>query len=104
MQSKDLSYFITRFFTQYLTSEKNVSNNTVKAYRDTFLLLFSYLKDQRGVRIEKLSVQDLSRDNIARFLNWLENDRGNSIATRNQRLAAIHAFFKYLQVEKVEYL
>lgn len=46
----------------------------------------------------------ITRDGIVAFLNWLEESRKNSIATRNQRLAALHAFFRYVQRESPENL
>lgn len=104
MKPKDLSFFINKFFTGYLTTQRNVSGNTIKAYRDTFLLLFSFMSKKLDIRIEKLSVQNINREVVTDFLEWLEKDRENSIATRNQRLAAIHAFFKFLQSEDIEYM
>lgn len=102
--NKDLSYFITRFFTHYLVNQKNVSSNTLWAYRDTFILFFKFLKDENGLNISKLQIEDLKKESVLSFLDWLEEKRHNSITTRNQRLAAIHAFFKYLQSENVEFM
>lgn len=102
MRTKDISFYITSFFSHYLVSQRNVSENTVKAYRDTFLLLFSFMSCVKGVRVDKLKIDDINRASILSFLEWLEQERHNSAATRNQRLAAIHAFFKYLQAENVE--
>lgn len=104
MKTKDLSFYITSFFSYYLVSQRNVSQNTVKAYRDTFLLLFSFMSSEKGIRADKLEIDDINRASILSFLDWLEQERHNSAATRNQRLAAIHAFFKYLQAENVEFV
>ena len=104
MRTKDISFYITSFFSHYLVSQRNVSENTVKAYRDTFLLLFSFLSKEKGIRTDKLKIDDINRASILSFLDWLEQERHNSAATRNQRLAAIHAFFKYLQAENVEFV
>lgn len=104
MRTKDISFYITRFFYHYLVSQRNVSENTVKAYRDTFLLLFSFMSEEKGIRTDKLKIDDINRASVLSFLDWLEQERHNSAATRNQRLAAIHAFFKYLQAENVEFV
>lgn len=104
MRTKDISFYITSFFSHYLVSQRNVSENTVKAYRDTFLLLFSFMSKEKGIRIDKLKIDDINKASVLSFLDWLEQERHNSAATRNQRLAAIHAFFKYLQAENVEFV
>lgn len=104
MRTKDISFYITSFFSHYLVSQRNVSENTVKAYRDTFLLLFSFMSKEKGIRTDKLKIDDINRASVLSFLDWLEQERHNSAATRNQRLAAIHAFFKYLQAENVEFV
>lgn len=104
MNTKDLSFYIARFFTHYLTNQRNVSENTIKAYRDAFLLLFTFMNEKKGIRTDKLTIDDINRSAVLSFLDWLEQERHNSASTRNQRLAAIHAFFKYLQAENVEFV
>lgn len=104
MKTKDLSFYIARFFSHYLVSQRNVSENTVKAYRDAFLLLFSFMSEEKGIRTDKLIIDDINKVAVLSFLDWLEQKRHNSAATRNQRLAAIHVFFKYLQAENVEFV
>ena len=103
MKTKDLAFYITRFFSHYLVSQRNVSENTVKAYRDAFLLLFTFMNEKKDIRTDKLTIDDINRTAVLSFLDWLEQERHNSATTRNQRLAAIHAFFKYLQAENVEF-
>lgn len=104
MNTKDLSFYIARFFTHYLVNQRNVSENTIKAYRDAFLLLFTFMNEKKGIRTDKLTIDDINRSVVLSFLDWLEQERHNSVSTRNQRLAAIHAFFKYLQAENVEFV
>lgn len=50
--------------------------------------------------IEKMALKDLEPELVKRFLCWLETDRGNSVATRNHLLVAIHSFVRYLQVHE----
>lgn len=93
----DLNYYITKFFLEYLPSIKGVSKNTTLSYRDTFVLLLEYLKSKKKININKLSFDNIDESLIEEFLNYLEIERKNSISTRNQRLAAIHSFYRYLQ-------
>ncbi|WP_051015683.1 tyrosine-type recombinase/integrase [Desulfitobacterium dichloroeliminans] len=96
MQRKELSYYITIFFTEYLGNEAGLSINTVKSYRDTFILFFKYLDETKICKISKLRMDTLNADNVIGFLDWLEQSRGCSISSRNLRLAAIKAFCNYV--------
>lgn len=100
----DFPHLLTMFLTNYLGNVKNYSRNTVLSYRDTFKILLSYLEEEKGVKRNKIRVSDLGRANVAAFLDWLQSSRGCSDNTRNQRLAAIHAFFKYVAIEAPEHL
>lgn len=104
MKPTDLSYYLSAFLTSYMTGQRNLSGNTIKTYRDAFVLLLEYFRDERLVPPEKLTIQLVDKPAVEEFLVWLESERKNSIATRNQRLAALHAFFRYLQGETPEYL
>ena len=103
MKPTNFSKYLTSFFSEYLIAQKNVSPNTVKSYRDTFKLLFRFCMED-GLPVEKITMQSLSAEYIGKFLNWLETERNNSISTRNLRLAAIHSFFRYVQIESPEAL
>lgn len=96
MYKKDIAYFITDFFTNYLNREAGLSTNTIKSYRDTFILLFKYLDENGICKINKIKMDVLNVDTVNGFLNWLEESRGNSINSRNQRLAALKAFCNYV--------
>jgi site-specific recombinase XerD len=95
----DFASYLTEFLSVYLPGQKNASKNTICSYRDTFKLLLRYCENNEGISAEKLSMTLLSNELIVRFLTWLESARKCSISTRNQRLAAIHAFFRYAQYE-----
>lgn len=99
MKPTDFAEYLTRFLSEYLPDQKNVSKHTISSYRDTFKLLLRYGQDQEGLAIERITMQTLSGSLIGRFLTWVETTRHCSIATRNQRLAAIHSFFRYAQGE-----
>ena len=100
MKPTDFAKYLTKFLSDYLPSQKNVSRNTICSYRDTFKLLIKYYRDIKRIQIERITLKDLSSTEIIDFLKSLETDRGCSISTRNQRLAAIHSFFRYIQAEE----
>lgn len=104
MKPTDFAYYLSAFFTKYLPGECGLSPNTVSSYRDTFLLFFRYLRDEGGVRVERLELKDFNKDLIREFLDWIETARGCSAATRNVRLSALHSFFRYLQFECPDFL
>jgi len=83
------------FFTQRLASQLHASANTVAAYRDAWRLLLRYAQDRTGKQPCQLDLADLGAPFVADFLDHLEHDRGNSVRTRNARLAAIRSFFRY---------
>lgn len=78
--------------------------NTVRSYRDAFSLLLLYCRDERQLPPYKLTLERIDRHLVEDFLQWLENCRGCSTSTRNNRLAAIHAFYTYLQYEAPHFL
>lgn len=97
MKNNQLGYYITKYFSEYLPSVKGVSKNTVQSYRDTFVIFLDYLHKEYKLNINKLLIDSIDDLIIERFLDYLEKDRKNSISTRNQRLAGIHSFYRYLQ-------
>lgn len=90
---------LSRYFFEYLPTERGLSKETIQSYRDAISLLLDFCEKKRGIRRDQLEVSDLSRELIESFLRWLEQEKGSSISTRNQRRAAINAFFKFLQYE-----
>lgn len=99
MKPTDFAKYLTDFLSVYLPKQKNVSKNTIYSYRDMFKLLIHYCLNVKSIPIERLTLDMLSREYLLGFLEWLENDRKSSISTRNQRLAALHSFFRYVQAE-----
>jgi integrase/recombinase XerD len=83
------------FFTDRLIAQRHVSEHTIAAYRDTLRLLLRYASDQTGRPPSRLDLADLDAPLIAAFLDHLETERGNSVRTRNARLAAIHSLFRF---------
>ena len=104
MKPTDFSYHLSNYLTRYLSGQRNLSTNTIKSYRDTFVILLEFMKECHQLKPEKVSIKKIDKPVVESFLQWLENTRNNSISTRNQRLAAIHAFFRYLQGENPDHL
>ncbi|HEY3379807.1 MAG TPA: site-specific integrase [Armatimonadota bacterium] len=100
MIGTDFARHLHTFLTKYLTMQRNVSTNTVKAYRDTFTLLLRYCRDLEGLAIERFTFEQFQPSRITAFLADLEERRHCRVTTRNQRLAALHAFARYLQIEE----
>jgi integrase/recombinase XerD len=91
-----LAPWIKRFLLEHLVGERNLAHNTQRSYRDTLRLLLPSAAKTAGKAIDRLGVTDLSADLVRNFLTELESERGCSIATRNQRLAAIHALARFI--------
>jgi site-specific recombinase XerD len=102
MKPTDFAIHLTGYLSEYLPRQKNASKNTIASYRDTFKLLIRYCQEQHKINIEKLDLSMLTHELIKDFLECLERDKKCSISTRNQRLAAIHSFFRYAQYEEPE--
>lgn len=85
-----------------MAGERNLSPNTVLSYRDTFKLLLAYLRDEKGLSPERVTLGDIDKRTVLDFISWLKAVRGSSVSTCNQRLGAIHAFFEYVQYEMPE--
>jgi integrase/recombinase XerD len=93
----NLSMLIHEFFDQYLPRIKGSSQQTIRAYRDTYILLLPFAANYHGVKIKSLKIGHLSNELILTFLDYLEKERGNKTITRNQRLAAIKAMAKMIR-------
>jgi len=91
-----LSTLIQHFFCRRLITQRNASPQTIAGYRDTFRLLFHYAQEKMKKAPAALQFEDLDADFVLRFLDYLEQERGNCERTRNIRLAAIRSFLRYV--------
>jgi integrase/recombinase XerD len=91
------------FFTDRLINQRAASPNTISAYRITFCLLLRFASQRTSKAPSKLDIAELDAPLIAAFLDHLQHERGNSVATRNNRLAAIHSLFGYLALHHPEH-
>ncbi len=92
------------FFADHLITVKGLRPASVRSYRDTIRLLLTFAAADKGCKITRLSLGDLTFDRVVKFLRYLETGRGNQARTRNQRLAALHTFFDYIAARSPEML
>lgn len=104
MKDNSFARHLTAFFTEYLACERGFSPNTIRSYSNTFTLLLTYLDDIQRVKADRIEMSHLTRKTIVAFLDWLQEEKNNKDTTRNQRLAAIHAFSRYMQYEDITHL
>jgi integrase/recombinase XerD len=91
------------YFTKRLINQRAASPNTIAAYRTTFRLLLAFTAQRTGTVPSQLDIDALDASLISAFLDHLERARGNSPATRNNRLAAVHSLFGYLALHYPEH-
>ncbi len=97
-----LATTLQAFFTDRLVRQRQVSANTIQAYRDTLRLLLVFAADRQGKSPVRLDIDDLDAPLIGAFLDHLEHDRHNGVRTRNARLAAIRSLFRYAALRHPE--
>jgi integrase/recombinase XerD len=91
------------FFTDRLVTQKNASGHTVASYRDTLRLLLVFAADRTGTPPARIQIEDLAAPLIGAFLDHVEHARGNSVRSRNTRLAAIHSLFRFAALRHPEH-
>jgi len=91
------------FFTDRLTRQRGASPHTIAAYRDTLRLLLTFTQQRLSKPPSTLDLTDLDASLIGAFLDHLQHDRGNSVRTRNARLAAIRSLFTYAALHHPEH-
>lgn len=92
----DLRFWLERFFREHLLQQRNVSAATIGTYRDAFRLFFQFLRGRHRRVPSVLTVDILTADVVIGFLDYLERQRQNTVATRNARLAALRSFVHFL--------
>jgi len=99
-----LSPWVRRFLLEYLVIERNLARNTQTSYRDALQQFLPFIARTAHRQIERLRVEDVSSARTRAFLQDLEKSRGCGIATRNQRLAAIHSLARFIGLYSPEHL
>lgn len=100
----DFAYHLTNFLTTHMVGRRGLSVNTVRSYRDTFKLFLQFCAESRSLSAGRLTLTDFDRNLVSGFMTHLEENRNACNSTLNQRLAAVHAFVKYLQIEEPTYI
>ena len=103
-KSEEFAMLVSKYLADYLPVQKNLSSNTILSYRNTFVLLLTFMQQVKAIPPEKMEIGNLDSRCIQDFLLWIETERNCSISTRNQRLAAIHSFMKYAMFVRPEML
>jgi len=99
-----LAPLIRRFLLEYLVGDRNLAHNTQRSYRDTLVLFLPFIAKKLGKPVDQLAIEDVCSSTVRPFLLELEQTRGCSISTRNQRLAAIHALARFIGERNPEHM
>ena len=91
-----LGPYVRRFLVEDVVVDRNLSINTQHSYRDALRLLFRFLAERHATEPTSVTVEQVTEDVVRSFLTYLEQERGNSVATRNQRIAALHSLFRFV--------
>ena len=100
MSASGFQSHLQGFFTDRLLGQFGASSHTIAGYRDTLRLLFRFAAERLKQEPSKLRIEEIDAAFLGKFLNHLEHDRRNSIRTRNVRLSALHAFFRYVIISE----
>lgn len=104
MKPTKFAKYLTEYLTVYLPNERGYSPNTVKSYRDNMLLFLLFMRDKYRIGAEKIDFKDIIQERVIAYLDWLESDRKCSVSTRNSRLSALHAFFRFMLYRSPDHL
>jgi site-specific recombinase XerD len=102
MKSDPLPQLLRMFFTDWMVQQRNASVHTVKSYRDTWRLFLRFVAARSGKSVVRLTLSELTAVEVIAFLQHLEVERGDTIGTRNCRLAALRSFFGYVATREPE--
>ena len=98
-----LQFLIQKYFLQWMLTQRNVSPETIKSYRDTFRIFFRYIEKRDKIKPSLITINHFEAEYILGFLEFLKKERGNKPNTINNRLAALHSFLKFISFEAPEH-
>lgn len=104
VHQNNLGRALVRFFQDYLPNQRGMSVHTIRSYRDAIVLFLRFASQDAGRGVERLEIDDLRPERVTQFLSSLEAQRGNGIATRNARLAAVHTLARFLTTEYPQHM
>jgi integrase/recombinase XerD len=99
-----LGAIVHDYFTDHLPRVRGTSPHTIHSYRDSLVLLLRFLSVRSKQAVAELDLKDLDPPGILAFLSYAEKERNNGVATRNVRLSAIHALFRFVASRNPEQL
>lgn len=99
-----LGPWVRRFLLEHLVGERNLACSTQRSYRDALVLLIPFIAAEAGKQVDQLAVEHVSAERVQRFLQDLEQTRGCSVTTRNQRLAVLHALARFIGQHSPEHI
>jgi len=99
-----LGPWIRRFLLEHIVTERNLARNTQTSYRDTLVILLPFASKVLRKSVDRLTIDDLSPSLIRQFLEYVENERSCSGATRNLRLATVHSLAKFIGMHSPEHV
>lgn len=100
----DFARHLSDYFLRHLACERGLSAHTIASRRTAFTLLIEFCVERENIPARSMTVRAIDRDLVVRFLDWLEDERGNGVSTRNVRLDAIKTFFEYLMAVAPEHM
>ena len=103
MKTTRFAFYLNKFFTVHLPNTNGSTPMTIDSYRYAFIQFLAFMED-KSIPADSIEISDLTYRTVLEFLEWLQVNRGNSIATRNQRQAALNSFIHYLMYEFPDYL
>lgn len=93
-----------KFMRSYLPDDRGASPRTISTYRYAFIQFIDYMESVENIPMNKISMDHFNEKNIRKFLRWLEDARSLSVASSNQRLAALKSFSTFAKYEYPEYM
>jgi integrase/recombinase XerD len=99
-----LGPWVRRFLLEHLVGERNLARNTQRSYRDTLALMVPFIAAKLHKHVDQLTVGDITAEQVRLFLQDLEQTRGCSVTTRNQRLAVAHALARFIGENSPEHI
>jgi integrase/recombinase XerD len=91
-----LGSHIRRFLLEHVVADRNLSRNTQPNYRDAIRVLLRFMTDRHRIDPANLTVEHITTEVVREFLQYLEQERGNTAATLNQRVTVIHSLFRFI--------
>lgn len=92
----NLSHYLNMYLNEYLSVQKNVSKHTLRAYKYTFNSFLFFCVNIKSISINNISLDTFNKNIVSEFLEYLETEKHNSVATRNNKLKNIRSFLKYV--------